>query len=423
MESLILRILISLGIGALIGIERERRRKNSEFAGIRTFMLMALLGTLSVYVSEVFPYFLIVAFIGLVALIVASYIMSTKDDGDIGLTSEVAALLTFVLGAICGWGDGYKLAPVVAIIITVLLALKKYLHLFARRISEREMIDTLKFLVVAFVILPLLPNTYMGPFNVFNPYQIWLMVVFISGISYAGYIAMKIIGPERGLSITGIIGGLVSSTAVVTAMAGRVKESEGVMRAALFASVVASSMMFFRILFEVMVINPGLLTFLSLPLFTMGIIGIALGLGLLRSPNANVKSEVKLKNPFSLKPAFIFGALFMVILFAAKAANIYIGNMGVYLAGLISGIADVDAITVSMAILSRNNIISPYTAITTITLASISNTLVKLGIALLFGTKNFGKKIGMIFATMILAGLIIIVLVGLHYQGVMILSW
>jgi len=251
MESLILRVLISLGIGALIGIERERRRKGAEFAGIRTFMLMALLGTLSVFVSETFPYFLLVAFIGLVSLIFAGYIMSTKDDGDIGLTSEVAALLTFVLGAICASGEGYKFAPIIAIIITALLALKKYLHLFARRISEREMIDTLKFLVVAFVILPLLPNTYIGPFHVFNPYQIWLMVVFISGISYAGYIAMKIIGPEMGLSVTGIMGGLVSSTAVVTAMAGRVKESESVLKAAVFASVVASSMMFFRILFEV----------------------------------------------------------------------------------------------------------------------------------------------------------------------------
>ncbi len=418
MESLILRVLISLGIGALIGIERERRRKGAEFAGIRTFMLMALLGTLSVFVSETFPYFLLVAFIGLVSLIFASYIMSTKDDGDIGLTSEVAALLTFVLGAICASGEGYKFAPIIAIIITALLALKKYLHLFARRISEREMIDTLKFLVVAFVILPLLPNTYIGPFHVFNPYQIWLMVVFISGISYAGYIAMKIIGPEMGLSVTGIMGGLVSSTAVVTAMAGRVKESESVLKAAVFASVVASSMMFFRILFEVMVINPSLLTLLLPPLFTMGIFGISLGLTLLRTSHENVKSEVKLKNPFSLRPAFIFGALFMIILFISKAANNYMGNMGVYAAGIVSGVADVDAITVSMALLSKNNMISSYTAITTITLASISNTLVKLGIAFLLGTKNFGKKIGMVFASMIFVGLLIIIILP-----VMILSW
>lgn len=418
MESLILRVLISLGIGALIGIERERRRKGAEFAGIRTFMLMALLGTLSVFVSETFPYFLLVAFIGLVSLIFASYIMSTKDDGDIGLTSEVAALLTFVLGAICASGEGYKFAPIIAIIITALLALKKYLHLFARRISEREMIDTLKFLVVAFVILPLLPNTYIGPFHVFNPYQIWLMVVFISGISYAGYIAMKIIGPEMGLSVTGIMGGLVSSTAVVTAMAGRVKESESVLKAAVFASVVASSMMFFRILFEVMVINPSLLTLLLPPLFTMGILGISLGLTLLRTSHENVKSEVKLKNPFSLRPAFIFGALFMIILFISKAANNYMGNMGVYAAGIVSGVADVDAITVSMALLSKNNMISSYTAITTITLASISNTLVKLGIAFLLGTKNFGKKIGMVFASMIFVGLLIIIILP-----VMILSW
>ncbi len=267
---LILKFLISFAIGALIGTERERKQsKIKEFAGIRTFMLIAVFGTSSAFLSTFYPNFIIIAFLGLSAMVGLSYITSMKEDGDIGITTEVVALLTFILGALCFSDEGLQIVPILAIIITTLLAVKPYLHTFARRISQKEIINTLKFLIVAFVILPLLPNQTMGPLDVFNPYQIWLMVVFISGISFAGYILMKFIGPEKGISATGVIGGLVSSTAVTTAMAARVKESDFVIRAAVFATVVASSMMFLRVLFEVSVINPTLIGLLAAPMLSM----------------------------------------------------------------------------------------------------------------------------------------------------------
>lgn len=410
---LILNFLISLAIGALIGIERERKHpKQGEFAGIRTFILIALFGTISAYLSDFYSNFLIVGFFGVILLVGMSYFVSTKGNGDIGITTEVAALLTFGLGALCYTTDGIKIAPIFAIIITTLLAVKPYLHKFARKISEEEMLDTLKFLIIAFVILPLLPNQTVGPLNVFNPYQIWLMIVFISGISYAGYIMMKFLGAERGLGLTGVVGGLVSSTAVTTAMASKVKESEFLIKAAVFATVIASSMMFLRVLFVVTVINPDLTSLLIIPMLSMGVVGILLGFIIwkgikFKSEIKKTDTEVGFENPFTLKPALIFGALFCVILFISRIADIYFGNSGVYAASIISGIADVDAITITMALMAKSTI-STTTAVTAITLASISNTIVKFLIALFMGTRKFGKTIGLIFTVIIISGLIAI---------------
>ena len=407
--SLILKFLISFAIGALIGTERERKQsKIKEFAGIRTFMLIAVFGTSSAFLSTFYPNFILIAFLGLAAMVGLSYMTSTREIGDIGITTEVVALLTFILGALCFTDEGLQIVPILAIIITTLLAVKPYLHTFARKISQKEIINTLKFLIIAFVILPLLPDQTFGPLNVFNPYQIWLVVVFISGISFAGYILMKFIGAERGISATGIIGGLVSSTAVTTAMAARVRETDFIIRAAVFATVVASSMMFLRVLFEVAVINPNLISLLTVPMLSMGVVGIALGLLAWKTTKIReVGEDFKLKNPFSLKPALIFGLLFLIILFASKIADIYFGSSGIYITSIISGVADVDAITISMAILARNTI-SPDVAVTAITLAAISNTIVKFLIALFFGTRKFGYLIGAIFAVIISVGLIAI---------------
>lgn len=412
MDSLfILKFLISLALGALIGIERERKREGAEFAGVRTFILIAILGTISAYLSQIFSFFWILAFIGLMVLVSLSYLVTTRENGDVGITTEIAAFLTFGLGVLCFTDDGLQMAPILAIIITTLLAIKPQIHKFAHRISEKELLNTLKFLIVAFVILPLLPNQIMGPGEVFNPYQIWLMVVFISAISFTGYILMKFIGPEKGLGVTGIIGGLVSSTAVVTSMASRVKESEFLMKAGVFATVVASSMMFLRVLFEVSVINPTLTPYLLVPMLVMGVLGVILSIIIWRRTEIRkMDAELELANPFSLKPAIIFGALFLAILFFSKIANTYLGSGGVYLASIISGVADVDAITISMALLAPKTI-SNTTAVTAITLASMSNTGFKFLIALFLGTTKFARNVGLVFLVIIMSGFVAILFI------------
>jgi len=261
-------------------------------------------------------------------------------------------------------------------------------------------------LIIAFVILPLLPDEAIGPLAVFNPFQIWLMVVFISAISFTGYILMKFIGPEKGLGVTGVVGGLVSSTVVVTSMAARVKESQFLMKAAVFAATVASSMMFLRILFEVSVINPLLLPHLSAPMIVMGVLGILLGIIIWkRAEIRQMDADLQLENPFSLKPALIFGALFLAILFLSKIANMYLGSSGVYLASIISGVADVDAITISLALLAPETI-THNTAVAAITLAAISNTFFKFLIALFLGTRKIARNICIIFLIIIIAGII-----------------
>ncbi|HPX78547.1 MAG TPA: MgtC/SapB family protein, partial [Methanobacterium sp.] len=390
--------------------ERKQSDKQ-EFAGIRTFTIIALFGILSAYLSQFYNNFIILAFLGLIFIVGLSYYRSTLQDDDIGITTEVVAMVTFILGALCFTEEGLFIAPIIAIIITALLAYKSYLHHFIQHVSEKELINTLKFLIIAFVILPLLPNETFGPLGVFNPYQIWLIVVFISAISYAGYVAIKVIGPEKGLSLTGLIGGLVSSTAVTTAMAARVKETEVLIRIAVFATVLSSSMMFFRVLFEVLIINTSLTPLLIVPMLSMGVTGIILAfLVLKKSENKNVDAKIKLSNPFSLKPALIFGLLFIGILFLTKFADIYFGNAGLYVTSLISGLADVDAITISMALLAKDTI-SYDIAVNAITLAAISNTLVKFIIALFFGTRQFGKIIGIIFAVIIAVGLLSIFII------------
>lgn len=222
--------------------------------------------------------------------------------------------------------------------------------------------------------------------------------------------AIKVIGPEKGLSLTGLIGGLVSSTAVTTAMAARVKETEVLIRIAVFATVLSSSMMFFRVLFEVLIINTSLTPLLIVPMLSMGSGDHRAFLVLKKSENKNVDAKIKLSNPFSLKPALIFGLLFIGILFSTKFADIYFGNAGLYVTSLISGLADVDAITISMALLAKDTI-SYDIAVNAITLAAISNTLVKFIIALFFGTRQFGKIIGIIFAVIIAVGLLSIFII------------
>ncbi len=192
-------------------------------------------------------------------------------------------------------------------------------------------------------------------------------------------------------------------------MAGRVRESEFLMGPAVFAAVVASSMMFLRMLFEVAVINPSLLGFIAPPMIVMGGLGFLLGFLFTRTPS-DMESDIKIENPFSIKPALIFGALFMGILFISKAASIYLGRSGLLMAAMVSGVADVDAITVSLSVLAGAGSISSDTAAAAITIAGISNTLVKTGIAFLLGTKKFGKRVGMVFLAVIAAGVLTVFL-------------
>ena len=229
--ALLKSFLIALALGALIGLEREYAQfkgKYKSFAGIRTFPLIALCGALLAYLGKVVSVWVLVSGIIIFSgLIIAAYYSTSVKSKYHGITTALAALLAFIVGIICIYGD-IILAVLIGIVVAILLYARNFLHHFAKKIKKEELVDTLKFAVIAFVILPFLPNKGYGPHDIFNPFVIWLMVVFISGISFAGYILMKWFG-ERGIELAGVFGGLVSSTAVTTSFAHRSQKEKKIL--------------------------------------------------------------------------------------------------------------------------------------------------------------------------------------------------
>jgi uncharacterized membrane protein (DUF4010 family) len=248
--------------------------------------------------------------------------------------------------------------------------------------------------------------TFLSQLDIFNFYHIWLMVVFIAAINFLGYFLIKMIGSKKGYGILGFVGGLVSSTAVTLSMAGESKQYKVVFPFVL-ATVIATSVMFVRVIFEVAVVNSSLLTILLMPLGTMALVGFGLAFLFYRRGNKSQKKakEIEIEQPFALKPALKFGLFFLLVLFVSKITQLAFGQVGIYATSVLSGLADVDAITLSMASLSKSGSVTDFVATTSIILATASNTLVKAGMALMLGNKKFGKIILGIFLAILLVGL------------------
>jgi len=294
----------------------------------------------------------------------------------------------------------------VAVAATILLSSKPALHKMAQKVSKEDTYATLKFLVVAVVALPLLPNQIMGPLAVLNPFNVGLMIVLIAGIGFIGYVAIRILGTGRGLAITGLVGGLVSSTAVTLSFSGRAKETPRLAPGCALAVVLASAIMYGRVLVEVAVVYAPLLRRLIVPMLAMLVAGAVVSFIFYRRAQeaAKEKADVKFDNPFELSSAIKFGALYAGVLLVAKAATVYLGAGGTYLAGILAGTTDVDAITLSMAALARDGL-DQNVAVTTIILGSASNTVVKGGMAVVLGGGVFGRQIALAFGIMLAAGL------------------
>ncbi len=400
--------LVALVIGALIGIERQRRLiedKTRGVAGLRTFILISLLGALSATLAGHYgPNFAVVSLAAFIIFVSVGYASSISAQGRIDFTAAVAAVVTFTLGMLTSFPESTPLSVALAIITTWVLATKTVTHRYVETLSETDLLDTLKMGIIALVIYPLLPETPLGPWGVFNPRQIWLLVVLVSLIGYVGYILIRILGTERGLSLTGILGGLVSSTAVASAMASEVKENKEILSSAVFATAIASCTMFPRMLFIVLVANKDLFLALLPHLLIMTVVGVILAYLLLRRDD-KIGKDVKVKDPFRIIPAISFGAFFAFVLLISKLASIYFGDAGIYAASIVSGLADVDAITLTLSTLAKSTL-GPNVAVVSITIAAITNTLVKLCIAYVLGTREFGNKIAAVFLPTVFAGII-----------------
>jgi uncharacterized membrane protein (DUF4010 family) len=396
-------------IGLLIGLERQHSQKGDEplFAGFRTFPVIALLGFLSALLARAgFAWVLPAALLGVIVLATAAYYVTAQGVHK-GATTEFVAILTFIFGALAAL-DMLVPAAAFAVATTVLLSLKAPLHQLAEKIREAEMIAILKFGIVSVIVLPLLPNRAFGPFNVVNPRVVWWMVVLISAISMLGYVLMRFLGARQGIAVTGFLGGLASSTAATAGLSQKAQEAAATLaRYFALGIIIASTVMYFRVLFLAAVVAPGMVRDLSLPLIVPGLLGAVISFVLWRRKEGEADAQLEVKNPMELGQAIKFALLFAVVLFAARAAHHYFGSAGAYIASGLAGLTDVDAITVSMARLARDGVMAPSTAGASILLACASNTLVKAGIAYVTGGAALRRIItplfGLLFAVSVAA--------------------
>ena len=417
MQALFYRFGAALAIGLLIGLEREHaaaRAQEKIFAGVRTFPLLSLAGCMALLLSEnlgsPLPFGIITALVGI--LVAVTYAISARQ-GQIGMTTEIAAVVAYLLGALC-YTEQFALAAALTVVTMVLLSLKLEMRALAAKLSQEDIYATLKFAVITAIVLPVLPNRTFGPLDVLNPYKIWLMVIFISGISFLGYLLIKSVGPRQGIGLTGLLGGLVSSTAVTLSFSQRSTREKALARPFAMAIMVAWTVMFARILVVVSALNRPLFGVLWLPLLIAGVVGLGYCGYLALAQRTRETGDVDFANPFELGPAVKFGLLYAAILLIAKAAQLYLGNTGVYLSSIVAGLTDVDAITLSLSQLSSGgaSALDLVTAARGIVFACISNTAVKGGIVLASGSRELRRALLPGFVAMLGATLAVAFLVG-----------
>ncbi|MDT8452591.1 MAG: MgtC/SapB family protein [Gammaproteobacteria bacterium] len=391
---------VSLAIGLLIGTERgwkAREAKEGErIAGVRTYGLIGLLGGgTSLLAAEFGALALGLVFVGLAGALTTAYVVNRDNRGhDIGITSLVAGLLTFTLGAVAAMGE-VAIATAFAVVTTLLLSYKPVLHRWVRVLEAEELRATIKLLLISVVLLPILPDQGYGPWQVLNPYTLWWMVVMIAAISFVGYFAIKIAGARRGIIFTGLFGGLASSTALTlhfSRMSHRNKSLEPILAMGIL---LACGTMFPRMLLVASVIHPELFKLLLVPAMVMAFFSYSPTLFYLRAHSQkNTDPASSLRNPLELKTALVFGLLLALVMLLSKALQQWFGDAGVLALAAASGIADVDAITLSLAHMSEDGLMLHIT-VTGIVIAAAVNSVFKGSMAAFVGGRHIGLRVGL----------------------------
>ncbi len=411
-----LRLTIALAIGLLVGAERGWKGRElgegRRVAGLRTFGLTGLLGgAAGLLAHDLGPLPIGLIFIGLATLLAVAYARTTplEPDANISITTLVALLLTFVLGTLATHFD-MALAAAAAVVATLLLDLKTTLHGWLAKVEERELSALLRLLLISVVVLPFLPNRNFGPWQALNPYALWWMVVLISAISFCGYVAVKLLGQRRGLALTALFSGLTSSTALTLHFSrlARQQPANGTLLAG--GILFSCAAMLPRTLVVTLVLHPDLARALLLPFTVMEILILLPALyWWYRANHSHVLDTGRLSNPVELKAALGFGLLLSLVVLVSAAARQLIGDEALLAVALISGIADVDAITVSLSRLSVAQV-SLTTALTGIVLAAASNNISKATMAVLIGGKATGWRVAVPLITSAAAGVALLLL-------------
>lgn len=384
---------IAILIGALIGIEREKRKaaeSDAASGGLRTFILIALVGAVAGRLSTALamPWLLVAAVVAVAALVLSGYVLAARPGGPagLGITTEVAGVVVCLLGAMTTTGHR-DVAVALAIATTAVLAYKQPLHGLVERIGWDDLFAGVRLLIATFIVLPLLPDRTVDPWGALNPYALWLLVLLISSLSLVGYVATRWVGPDRGAALTGLTGGLVSSTAVTLSFARESRDDAHRAGGPALAGgvLLAWCVMFVRVVVAVAIVNRSLVGRLA-PAF-LAMAAVAGGSAWLcyrksraaRSAVAERAHAVPLRNPFSLRQASRFAAFFALVLLLVKLVERQRAVGGLYAVAALAGLTDVDAITLSMATYAVDG--DPRLAVNAIVIAALTNTMVKCAMA------------------------------------------
>ena len=411
--TLFFQLGISLVLGMLVGLQREWTEQR--MAGLRTFPLITVLGTVSAILATEFGGWIVGA--GLLAvvavLVVTKWIQLTRDDTDHGTTTDMAVLLMFAVGALLAIEDMTIVAIAVGAGVAVLLQFKPELHSIAHRLGEADIKGIMQFVLITCIILPVLPNKTYGPLEVLNPFETWLMVVLIVGMSLGGYITYKFFGQNAGILLGGFLGGAISSTATTVSSSRQARAKQTRPAVAAIVILVASTVVFVRVLIEIAVVvgraEPDFLRSVAPPIlilmFLTAVPSLLLWIHVRREPASMAKQE----NPTQLKSAVFFGAMYAVVLFALAATQRYMGDAGLYAVAGLSGLTDMDAITLSTARLARDGdpmILKDGWRM--IVVASLSNIIFKTGIVALMANRRLLWQIALLFSLPITGGVLLL---------------
>ena len=403
-----IRLLVAAGIGLLIGLEREyaaMRSGEQIFAGIRTFVLLSLTGFAGAALHVLFsPWIFVAILIGAMALVAMSYWITAKL-GDIGGTSELAAILVLMLGAATFLGHIQEVLMVTVILLLILSA-KLKLHFVVGQITTDEMYALLRFVVMALLIFPFLPDDNYGPYGTLNPREIGLVVLMISGLGFVGYTLMRVFGAGRGTLLTGIIGGLVSSTLVTWVLSRKSRTPAS--PDSLYASAIlaASAIMIGRVLLWVFLFNKDILAALVLPVTLMLAFAAVMAWLAYRQNDiaGNDKTRIPLGKPLELTQAFFFALLYSAIVVIIPYADAYWGKGGILVTSGLAGLTDVDAITISLSKTSSLSI-PVQVARNAILIAVMVNTVVKFMIAFFAGSPGLRRRLAIGYGVVLAAGI------------------
>lgn len=389
------RLAVALALGLLIGLERGWKTRaldeGQRVAGVRTFAVIGLLGGLSAVLTLLTsPLTLSAAMVGMGAFLAINHWYMLQQGEDLGATTLVAALATYALGALAGFG-GLAVAAAGAVVLVAVLGVKQQLHRFVQRIEAKELAAVIQLLAISVVLLPVLPDQGYGPFEAINPYRIWWMVVLIAGLSFLGYVTIKVIGPSRGILLTGLLGGLASSTVTALNLARLARASgEKAAQPLLAAGAVAAvATMYPRGLVVVAVIAPDLALRLAWPL-GLATLTAAVSVGWRFRKNTALEDPESLQphNPFELSMALKFAALLTAVMLAARALKAWTGDAGLYILSFVSGLSDVDAILLSLGSMWSDDEIVATVATFGMVIAVVTNTLVKPALIAIVGARR-----------------------------------